>query len=102
MTENLSMLYNCLKELKDISREQGNQIVRTDTQVQAIVKTMDDIHDDFKEIFTKLDGQNVRLSGVEIWQSNFDKGQNRKIALMGGLIGAINIIVSVILVLGMK
>lgn len=95
-------LLHCIEKLKEVTTEQGKQIAITDTQVTAILNTMKDVRDDLKEIFIKLDGQNVKLSRVEDWQDNFEKSDNRKIMIGCGLVGLLNIFVSIILVVGIR
>ena len=95
-------LLHCLENLKEITTEQGKQIATLTANMNNTFKIMEDVREDLKEIFTKLDGQNVRLNTVENWQESFEKSDNRKIMIGCGLVGMLNILVSIILVVGFR
>ena len=95
-------LLHCIENLKEITTGQGKQIATLTANMDNAVKKLDELREDIKEVFIKLDGQNVRLNTVENWQENFDKSDNRKIMIGCGLVGMLNILVSIILVVGFR
>ena len=99
MTETL---LRCIENLKEITKEQGEHIATLTANTENVVKKLDELRGDIKEIFIKLDGQNIRISRVEDWQENYEKSDNRKIMIGCGLVGLLNILVSVILVVGFR
>ena len=72
MDDNKTLLH-CIENLKEITTEQGKQIATLTANMNNTFKTMENVREDLKEIFTKFDEQNVRLVGVERWQESFEK-----------------------------
>ncbi len=89
MTEDT--LLHCIENLKIITAEQGKQIATLTANTNNVVKKVDELHGDIKEIFIKLDGQNVRISRGEDWQDNFGKKQADRLAVLGIVIAVINV-----------
>ena len=85
-------LLHCIENLKEITTEQGKQIATLTANMDNAVKKLDELREDIKEVFIKLDGQNVRLNTVENWQENFDKNESDKLRKLGLIIGAVNVV----------
>jgi len=102
MDTTMATLFECVKELKGLVRGQSTEIATLTANMDNMVKSYDNLRKDIGKVFDKLDGFNVRITSVENWQDSYDRNENRKIAIMGGVIGMINILVSIILVWGFK
>jgi len=85
-------LLHCIENLKEITTGQGKQIATLTANMDNAVKKLDELREDIKEVFIKLDGQNVRLNTVENWQENFDKNETDKLRKLGLIIGAVNVV----------
>ena len=98
----INKLSECLTDLKKMVSQQGNDIVKLSTDMSYTKEGLDNLRTDVKKIFDKLEKFNIEVVSVKNWQKNYEKNENKKIALATVAIGFFNIMVSSILVLGLK